>query len=128
MVSFARNSSGISGGSCSAISFASAGDFRGKQRVKWFWVMMEYPSCSRDHAAIVHLVQNGGGDFVDEEYSRLRIVTEKFYGFLLLLRWRLLFFRLQFIAGCCLLLRDHFVSRKVQQHALCGRGVCDDQG
>jgi len=54
--------------------------------------MMEYPLCSRDHAAIVHLVQNGGGDFVDEEYSRLRIVTEKFYGFLLLLRWRLLFF------------------------------------
>src|SRR5712664_522071 len=116
----ARNSSGISGGSCSASAFASAGDFRGKLRVKWFWLMTELPSCSRDHAAIVHLVQDGRGDLVDEEYSRLRIVAEERYGFLLLVRRRLIPLRLQFIAGCCLILLDHLVGCKVQQHALRG--------
>src|SRR5216683_2503840 len=128
MASAARNSSGINGGSCSASSVASTGDFRGKLRVKWFWFMTELPSCSRDHAAIVHLVQNGGGDLVDEEYSRLRIVAEKFYGFLLLVGGRIFLLRLQFVAGCRLILLDHLVGCKVQQHALRERGVCDDQG
>src|ERR1700730_12024223 len=128
MASSARNSPGISGGSCSARAFQSAGDFRGKLRVKWFWLMTKLPSCSRDHAAIVHLVQNRGGDLVDEEYSRLRIVTEECYGFLLLVRWRIFPPRLQFIAGCRLILLDLLVGGKIQQHALCGRRVCDDQG
>src|SRR6266851_4622308 len=118
MASAARNSSGINGGSCSASSFASTGDFRGKLRVKWFWLMTELPSCSRDHAAIEHLVQNGGGDLVDEEYSRLRIVAEKLDCLLLLLGWRISLLRLQFVAGCRLILRDHFVSCKVQTACL----------
>src|ERR1700726_3098198 len=128
MASSARNSSGISGGSCSARAFASAGDFRGKLRVKWFWLMTKLPSCSRDHAAVEHLVKNGSGNLVDEEYSRLRIVAEKFYGFLLLVGWRIFLLRLQFVAGCRLILLDHLVGCKVQQHALRGRCVCDDQG
>src|ERR1700736_4436564 len=127
MASSARNTPGISGGSCSASAFASAGDFRGKLRVKWFWLMTKLRSCSRDHAAIVHLVQNRGGDLVDEEYSRLRIVVEKFYGFLLLVRWRLFPLRLQFIAGCRLILLDHLVGCKVQKHALSRHSACDDQ-
>src|SRR6202043_2833949 len=113
MVSSARNSPGIIGVSCSASVLASVGDFRGKPRVKWFWLMTELPSCSRDHAAIVHLVQNGGGDLVDEEYSRLRIVAEKRDGLLLLVRRRLFPLRLQFSAGCGLILLDYFVSCKV---------------
>src|ERR1700730_14590504 len=40
MVSAAWNSPGISGGSCSASTFASAGDFKGKLRVKWFWLIV----------------------------------------------------------------------------------------
>src|ERR1700738_5341444 len=128
MASFARNSPGIRGGSCSASVFASAGDFRGKLRVKWFWLMTKPPSCSRDHAAIVHLVQNGGGDLVDEENSRLRVVAEKLDGFLLLVRPRILLLRLQFIAGCRLVLLDHLVGCEVQQHALSRRCACDDQG
>src|SRR6266478_5095116 len=127
MASAARNSSGINGGSCSASSFASTGDFRGKLRVKWFWLMTELPSCSRDHAAIVHLVQNGSGDLVDEEYSRLRIVAEKLDGFLLLVGPGIFLLRLQFIAGCRLVLLDHPVGRRVQQYALRSHGARDDQ-
>src|SRR6266700_2719743 len=118
MLSAARNSPGIIGGSCSVSALASAGDFRGKLRVKWFWLMTELPWCSRDHAAVEHLVQNGSGDLVNEGYARLRIVTEKFDGLLLLVGWRIFLLRLQFIAGRRLIFRDHFVSRKVQQHAL----------
>src|ERR1700737_1139836 len=128
MASSARNSSGISGGSCSARAFASAGDFRGKLRVKWFWLMTKLPSCSRDHAAIVHLVQNRGGDLVDEENSRLRIVAEKLDRFLLLVGRGIFPLRLQFIAGCRLVLLDHLVGCEVQQHALSRRCACDDQG
>jgi hypothetical protein len=43
MESVARNNSGISDGSCSASAFAAADDFRGKARVKWFWLMMPKP-------------------------------------------------------------------------------------
>src|SRR5882672_8279890 len=114
IVSSTWKSPGISGGSCSAINFASAGDFRGKLRVKWFWLMMKLPSCSRDHAAIVHLVQNGRGDLVDVECSRLRIVAEKLDGFLLLVGRRIFLLRLQFIADCRLVLFDHLVGCKVQ--------------
>src|SRR5438876_1210078 len=128
MASAARNSSGIDGGSCSASSFASTGDFKGKLRVKWFWLMTELPSWSRDHAAIVHLVQNGGGDLVDEEYTCLRIVAEKLDGFLLLVRWRVLLLCLQFIAGCRLKFLDHLVRRGVHENALRRHGARDDHG
>ena len=39
---------GIIGGSSCAIAFASAGDFRGKLRVKWFWLIARSPfaTCS----------------------------------------------------------------------------------
>src|SRR3989442_3515338 len=127
MASAARNSSGINGGSCSASCFASTGDFRGKLRVKWFWLMTGLPFCSRDHAAIEHLVQNGGGDSVDEEYSRLGIVSEKLNGFLLLFGLRVFLLRLQFVATCRLIPRDHLVCCKVQKHALCGRPAGQDQ-
>jgi len=51
---------------------------------------LDDPSSLLDHAAVKHLVQNWAGDFVDEEYSRLRIAAEKFYGFVLLVSRRLL--------------------------------------
>jgi hypothetical protein len=38
MVSAAWNSFGVSGGSCSTSTLASAGDFKGKPRVKWLWL------------------------------------------------------------------------------------------
>src|SRR6266567_6017938 len=40
MVSAAWNSCGISGGSWPASAFASAGDFNGKLRVKWLWLII----------------------------------------------------------------------------------------
>src|ERR1700704_5655372 len=38
------NRPGISGGSCSASAFASAGDFNGKLRVKWLWLITRPPA------------------------------------------------------------------------------------
>src|SRR5258705_8349443 len=40
MVSAARKRPGISGGSSSASVCASAGDFKRKLRVKWFWLIV----------------------------------------------------------------------------------------
>src|SRR5437016_4821949 len=128
MASAARNSSGINGGSCSASSFASTGDFRGKLRVKWFWLMTELPSCSRDHAAVEHLVQHGRSDLINERNTRFRIVPQYIQRYLLLLRWRLALLRLQLIAGRRLKLLDHLVSRGVHKHTLRSRDTGSDQG
>src|ERR1019366_9532889 len=124
MVSVAWNRPGMSLGSCSASALAAAGDFRGKLRVKWFWLMMQ---CSRDHAAVEHLVQNGSGDLVDEEYSCLGVVAQKLDSFLLLVRWRILLLSLQLVTGCRLIFLDDLVSRSVQEHALSRCGAGDDQ-
>src|SRR6266850_5976706 len=90
--------------------------------------MMECPSCSWDHAAIEHLVQNRCGDFVDEGHSSFRILAQKIQRDLLLLRWRLGFLRRQLITACRLILLDHFVGGVIYKHALGSHGSGCDQG
>src|SRR5882724_10123521 len=72
MASAARNSPGIIGGSCSASTFASAGDFNGKLRVKWFWLICITLRPYGIISAVEHLVQNRRSGLVDEDLKCLR--------------------------------------------------------
>jgi len=70
-------------------SFPSEGDFKGKPRVKWFWLIWTILRLYWIIAAVKHLVQNWAGDFVMKNIRACRIAAEKFYGFVLLVSRRL---------------------------------------
>src|SRR5271168_1283212 len=78
MASFAWNSAGIIDGSCSASSLAATGDFNGKLRVKWFW-LIGITFALRDHAAVKHLVQNRRGDLASHFPSNANTRFQSFF-------------------------------------------------
>ena len=73
---------------------------------------------SRDHAAFKHFVGDRRRDPVDEHLAHLRIATQKIYGFLFPLRFRLPSLLPQLLARGILVLLDDLVGDLVQYRVL----------
>src|SRR5271167_87935 len=76
------------------------------------------PLRSWDHAAFEQLVGDRRRYSIDEHRAHLWIVTQKIYGFLLPLRFRLFSFLPQLLARRILIFLDDFVGSLVQQRVL----------